>query len=363
MKVALITDTHWGVRGDHQAFYTLMDHFYLDFFFPFLEKRGIKRIIHLGDIVDRRKFISYLTLRKLKSQFVLPVIERGLEADVIIGNHDTFFKNTNEVNSMNELFSSAEFTNNFRWHDEPTEIDLDGTSVLLMPWICSGNYERCMQAIKDTKATILMGHLEVSGFEMYRGAVSDHGFASDVFKKFDLVFSGHFHHKSTRGNINYLGAPYEMTWSDYNDERGFHIFDTETRQLEFIENPYRMFHKIIYNDAGKTMEELLSEVDYERLKDTFVKIVIKNKTNPYWFDLLVEKVEKSSPVDVQIVEDHLNLDLLEEDDLVDEAEDTLTIMRKFASNFVQEGDDDMKKELDKVLSSLYQQALNMESSS
>ncbi len=158
---------------------------------------------------------------------------------------------------------------------------------------------------------------------MYKGVVgNDHGFDSKLFDKFDVVMSGHFHHKSTKGNINYLGAPYEMTWSDYNDPRGFHIFDTESRELTFIQNPFPMFHKVLYDDVNKTMEEVI-EQDFSGFSNSFVKLIVRNKTNPYWFDIVVDKIEKTGVLDLQIVEDHLNLDLEDDADIVDEAEDTL----------------------------------------
>ena len=62
------------------------------------------------------------------------------------------------------------------------------------------------------------------------------------------MFSGHFHHKSDDGQIYYLGPPYQIYWNDFDDPKGFHIFDTDTRELERIVNPYTLFSKIFYDD-------------------------------------------------------------------------------------------------------------------
>lgn len=354
MKVALITDTHWGARGDSLAFADYIRKFYQNTFFPYLKENNIKRIIHLGDIVDRRKYINYVTARRLKEDLFIPCHENGIELDVIIGNHDTSFKNTNEVNAMNELYSHSSI--NFRYHSDPIELDVDGLKIALLPWVCSGNFNESMEFLKNTDAQILFGHLEIQGFEMYRGAFNDHGFESNIFDKFDIVCSGHFHHRSSRGNIHYLGSPYEITWSDYNDPRGFHIFDTDTREITFIQNPYRLFNKIHYSDVDKTMDEVL-DVDLEAYKDTYIKVVVHQKTNPFWFDLFIEKLEKAGVIDLQVVDDHLNLNLEDDSDIVDEAEDTLTILKK-----VVEGIDSTvpKKELDNFLTSLYNEALYVE---
>lgn len=323
-----------------------------------MDAHDIKYVRHLGDIVDRRKYVNYLTARNLRKQFIEPCVERGINTGVVIGNHDTFYKNTNEINSMQELFKDSKHAN-LQWWSKPHEEEIDGCKILFMPWICHENFEESMDIMRTTEATVMMGHLEIAGFEMYRGNASEHGFDSKVFDKFDLVFSGHYHHKSTKGNINYLGAPYEMTWSDFDDTRGFHIFDTETRDLEYIINPLKMFHKIVYNDQDKVMSDIIG-IDLEPYKDTFVKMIVQEKTNPYWFDMVIEKLEKIGVADLKIVEDSLQLDL-EDDSLIDEAEDTLTILRKYATQYLSaDKDADTLRDLSVLLTTLYQEAQQME---
>ena len=356
MKIALLGDTHFGARNDNSAFHDYFDKFYTDIFFPYLEANGIDTVVQFGDLFDRRKYINFSTLSRARKYFFNPLAEQGLRMHVFVGNHDTFYKNTNEVNSPELLLESY---TNINVYSDPTDIILDGTKITLLPWVCSSNYEQCIHHIERTSAQILFGHLELAGFEMHRGAVNDHGqFDNDVLSKFDIVCSGHFHHKSSRGNIHYLGTPYEMSWSDYNDPRGFHIFDTETRELTFIRNPYTMFNKIHYDDSDDltTMEEIL-DINPEQYRNTFVKVIVRQKTNPYWFDLFINKLEKSGVVDLQVVEDHLNLNLEDDADIIDEAEDTLTILRKVVDGI----DTNVpKKELDNFLANLYSEALHVE---
>lgn len=353
MRIALITDTHWGARGDSPAFAEYFNRFYYEHFFPYLAANGISSIFHLGDIVDRRKYINFVTARHLR-KFVKHCDASGIRLDVIVGNHDTSFKNTNEVNSMRELFDHS--TYNINYYSDPTEVDIDGLSIAVLPWVCSGNYDESMQFLRDTNAQVLFGHLEIAGFEMYKGAVNDHGFDAKIFDKFDVVCSGHFHHKSTRGNINYLGAPYEMSWSDYNDPRGFHIFDTETRELTYVRNPLTMFNKIHYHDQDKTLDEVLS-VDWDYYKGSYVKLIVHTKTNPYWFDMFVDKIEKAGVLDLQVVDDNLNLQLEDDGDIVSEAEDTLTVLNKVVEQVDSRVD---KKVLYNFLSTLYNEALSVE---
>jgi DNA repair exonuclease SbcCD nuclease subunit len=354
MKIALITDTHWGARNDSPIFADYFNRFYSSVFFPYLDVAGIKAVIHLGDIVDRRKYINFVTARRLREEFIDPCHERGINLHLIIGNHDTTYKNTNNVNSIRELYTKTAY--NLSYYDSPTEVDFDGCPILFMPWICTDNYDESIRAIDNTSAQIMFGHLEIKGFQMYKGTIIDHGYEPELFGKFDVVCSGHYHHKSTNGNISYLGAPYEITWSDYDDPRGFHVFDTETRELIFVPNPYKMFVKLKYDDVNNTMEEILNR-PLDHLKDTYVKIVVINKTNPYWFDLFVEKVEKSGVIELQVVEDHLNLNLENDADIINEAEDTVTILNKYITNLDIKAD---KKKLEVLIQSLYNEALAVE---
>jgi DNA repair exonuclease SbcCD nuclease subunit len=358
-KIALTNDTHWGARGDSMVFNNYFGKFYDQIFFPTIKQHGIDYIVHLGDIVDRRKNINFMSLHKMKKHFFDPIFENGYRLDVILGNHDVAFKNTNEINAMNELFS---YVNNpkFRYFSRPEDVMIGETSIAYLPWICSGNYKESMDFIQNTKSQILFGHLELKGFEMYRGAINDHGFDAGIFSKFDLVCSGHFHHKSTIGNINYLGSPYEITWSDYNDPRGFHIFDTETRELTYIQNPLRLFYKIFYDDAKDTRKDILQSVDNQQLiEDAYVKVVIKSKTKPPLFDAFIAKIEQCKVSELQIVEDHLNLSSVDDSDIISEAEDTVTMLSKYVDLVGPDSIDD-KEQVVKFLRQLYEEAIGLE---
>lgn len=353
VKVALITDQHFGQRGDSLIFHHSVERFYNEIFFPYLEEHNISRIVMLGDTFDRRKFINFKSLELAKQYYFDVCAAKGLKLDILVGNHDIAYKNTLQLNSPALLLSKY---SNVTIHDTPREIELEGLKVLMLPWLCHENYAMSLEAIKNTTAKVAFGHLEIKGFEMYRGVFNDYGLEGNILKQFDLVCSGHFHHKSTGGNINYLGAPYEITWSDYDDPRGFHIFDTETQDLEHIVNPIKMFHKITYDDTGKS-ESDVTELPFEDYKGCYTKVIIRNKENPFWFDKVIEGLQNADAAAIQIVEDHLWLDI-DDEDIVDEAEDILTILSKYVDGLDVQGVD--KKSLDKLLRSLYTEALTMQ---
>lgn len=354
MKIALITDQHFGVRNDSVVFHDYMDRFYTEVFFPYLKKNKIDTIVDLGDTFDRRKYINYYSLSRAKKYWFDIIEAENLKLISLVGNHVIPYKNTLEINALDLLlneYSSVSVING------PSEIDLDGTKLLLVPWICDNNYENTMKILNSTKAQVCLGHLELNGFQMYKGVDSHDGMDPKLFERFEHVFSGHYHHRSTKGNVTYLGCPYEMTWSDYGDEKGFHVFDTETRHLTFISNPIKMFHKIFYDDKDSSIENLL-DVNFGKYKNTYVKIVVKAKNNPYWFDLFVDSLEKEGPANIQVVDDNLNLQLESDKDIIDEAEDTLTILRKYIDAL--EVTETEKPALEGLVRALYEEALTIE---
>lgn len=352
MKIALLTDSHAGVRNDSLAFHDYMKRFYDDVFFKYIDNNNITTVVHCGDIVDRRKYININTAYHLRKDLIEPALNRGLQWHQIIGNHDTYHKNTNEVSSFIELFNRYPIN----IYSNTTEVMFDNTKILLIPWICDDNKEHSFKLIKETDAQIAFGHLELEGFEMFKGSIISHGIDAKLFGRFDIVCSGHYHHRSNRGNIHYLGAPAEYTWSDYNDPRGFNVFDTETRTLEFIQNPYKMFVKFWYNDSDEKFVN--SKIDYKQFANKTIKIIITEKSNPYWFEKFIENIEKQNPIDIQIVEDHLNLNLEEDQDIVDEAESTIDIFKKYIRSIDNKNINQNK--LENKIVDLYHKALTIE---
>lgn len=353
MKVAIITDQHFGARNDSVVFIDFFDKFYTNTFFPTLQQNNIDTVLILGDTFDRRKFVNFYALQRAKEMFFDKLAELNIKVYMLAGNHDTYYKNTNDVNSPDLLLREYD---NITVIDTPQTLHLDYKNercdVLMLPWICADNYQRSIDEINNTRAEVCMGHLEIAGFEMYRGQECHEGFSRDTFKKFDLVFSGHYHHRSTKDNITYLGTPYELTWQDFADPKGFHLFDLSTRELEFIPNPYTMFVRLEYNDKGV---EPINLDEYD-LKDCFIKLVVLNKTDYYKFDLFVNKLYTKNAYDVKILEDMSEFESGNVDNDID-LEDTLSIL----SNYVDSINTDVDKEkIKSYMKSLYTEAINIE---
>lgn len=355
-KIAVITDTHWGVRNDSVAFLDMTKRFLDEVFFPYLDKHKIKTVIHLGDLVDRRKQISFLTAKRLREDFLQPLAARKIEYHQLLGNHDVFYKNTNEVNAVQELWSAWD-TKRMHSYATAANVTVQNQPMTFVPWICADNREETLRVLGETSAPICMGHLELQGFEMHRGSVAAHGDDRKLFSKFDLTLSGHYHHRSTDGSIYYLGSHGEFTWADFDDARGFHVLDTKTRELEFIQNPHKMFSKIWYDDANTTLEKLVTGTSFIDHKNTYVKVIVTNKLNPFWFEKFCQRLEKVGVISMQIVDDHLNLNLENDEQITGEAESTLDLFIKNIDNV--QGNVD-RYQLERVIRELYEEAQHLE---
>ena len=340
-KVALITDTHFGIRKGSQIFHDYFNKFYSETFFPELEARGIDTVIHLGDCFDVRKGIDYWSLNWAKENFFTPLQERGIKLHLIVGNHDIFYKESLSINSPGLNLQEYD---NVTVYSNPGTFTISGTPVFMVPWICESNASEFSEELAYSEAKVCMGHLELAGFYANKDYQCQHGTDSKIFSNFDRVFSGHFHKKNTAGNVTYLGNPYQLYWNDEGDRRGFHIFDLETYELEFIENPNMMFHKITYNEENRKL------INPNKYKNCYVKVIVEGKSTPQKLSKVVDGLYDTGIHDIKVIE---TLDYSIDDDVEVEAEDTLTTFTKY----VEAMDDSFNKsKVISIFKSLYVEA-------
>lgn len=356
MKIAILGDTHFGMRNDSLVFNDLARKFYSEVFFPYLDANGIGTVIQLGDLFDRRKFINFNILASAKEYFFDELEKRGIWLYALIGNHDIFYRNTLEVNSPSLVLQEYR---NIHTIVAPVTISLDSLSMDLIPWICDDNSKQVAEFVSNSKSPYCFGHLELAGFEMDRGNFCHEGMDKEVFSRYEQVISGHFHHKSSKGNILYTGVPYQMTWADWNDPKGFHVLDTETRELEFIQNPHEIYVKLPYNDDDLYFDDVQKH-DYSAYTGKYVKVVVEKKNNSFLFETLIDNLGKANPIDVTIVEDFSDISIIDAngDGTIDQADDTMSIIDKVVDGLEI---DLQKPKLKSILRQVYTEALAAES--
>ena len=296
MKIAILNDTHCGVRNSSEIFMNYQEEFYRDVFFPYLEEHNIKKVLHLGDYYENRTSINFKALNHNRHIFLDVLRDRGIHMDIIPGNHDVYYKNTNSLNALKELL--GHYMNEINIIEECTIMDYDGLRCALIPWINNENESAVLDFLQTCRADILGAHLELQGFEMQAGVVAPVGMDKNIFSRFDMVLSGHYHTKSQQENVHYLGCQIEFFWSDCADRKYFHVLDTETRELTAVENPRTIFKKIFYDDSNRNY----ATENISNLENHFVKLIVVNKSKPKEFDKFVDRINMKKIYGLQIAE-------------------------------------------------------------
>ena len=341
MRVAVITDTHWSARKSSRLFQDYFEQFYNNVFFPTLEQYGIDTIIHMGDAFDSRKSIDFVGLDWTRKVVLEPLSK--YKVHLITGNHDVYFKNSNKVNSPELLLKDY---GNITTYSEPTEVNIGGLNILLLPWINSENQDKSFKLIKNTKAKVVMGHLELQGFRVNKNLVmEEHGLEANIFSNFKKVFSGHYHTRSDNGTVFYLGNPYEIYWNDVNDPRGFTIFDTETLEHFHIDNPYRMFYNIYYEDTP------YQTFDVREYENKIVRVIVRKKSDIKQFERFIDKLYNANIAELKVVE-NFAIEVSEDFEAF-ESEDTISVLNRY----IEEAEVNLDKSiLQKMLGEIYQEA-------
>lgn len=334
-KIAILGDTHLGARNASTHFSNFFNKFYKEIFYPYLVEHDIKKIVQLGDLFDNRTQLSIKAFHACKDTWFSPLEEHGIEMHVLLGNHDIFYKSSLSVNTPELLLKEYK---NIIVYNEPTVVDMYGTRVAMIPWICDENKERVYKFLnRENFADLCCGHFEIDGFEMMKGVAGHGEMPRELFDRFELTLSGHYHTQSYDDyyRIRYTGTPYELTFVDMHDPKGFHVFDTETRQLEFIKNPFTMYERIIYSDNW--------DGDIEYLKDKAVKLIVEKKTDLYKFDRFVDSVKLAGVYDLQIIENFQELHNVDVDSNIN-VENSQTIINHYIDQLQTSVDKDRLKE-------------------
>lgn len=347
MKLAVITDIHIGARSDSLLFCKHQLKFFNEIFIPYLKENNIDTIICMGDLFDRRKFTNHAILHEWKKE----VFDRLTEFDfhLILGNHDIAYRNSLKVNSPSLFLNHYD---NIILYDEPKEVVFDELKVLMCPWICLENEEQSKTLLRESKSKVVFGHFEINGFEMHRGQVATDGYERSIFERFDCVFSGHFHHRSSNGPIHYIGNPYDLSWADFNDYRGFAVFDTSTLEFEYIDNPFKVHSKFYYDDKNKG-QDYYKGFDLNGLEDCFVKVVVVNKTDLYQFDQFLNRLYSIKLADLKIIEEFDDIAADQVSDEKIDLEDTMTLMDTYIDSIEIDGE---KEKLKSLMKGLYLEA-------
>jgi hypothetical protein len=345
-RVVILTDLHFGFKRQSAVFHDYFLKFYNDIFFPFLEKNNITTVVDMGDTFDNRKTLDLTTIEWAKTNFYDRLEGMNIELHTLVGNHTTYYRNTNRINTPELLLSQY---SNIQTYSSPTVVEIDGLSVLMIPWINSENEKETLDLIDTTKAKVAMGHLELNGFYVNRGTAMEDGRDADIFSKFKKVFTGHYHTRSDNGTVFYIGNPYEMFFNDSGDLRGFVVFDTETLKHAYVNNPYSLFDYVYYEDTD------IEDFDFEKYAGKIIKVIVRTKSDNVLFDQFISNFYSIGVADLKIIENY-SQQKEQEFDFQLENEDTFSLIQRF----VDESEIDLNKDkLKLILSEIHKEACEL----
>ena len=343
-KIAILGDTHLGKKGASNTLANYIDEFF-DYFFQYCNNEKIEHVIQLGDLIDSRKNINAKTVVQLNSYFN-NFKHRNIKLHQMIGNHDVFYKNTNNINWVSSFINSNN-RENVTCYENPQTIQIDDCKLDIIPWINEENYKEVIGFVENSSSEYLFGHLELAGFEIMKGFIIENGMSPKIFKRYQKVFSGHYHVKSEKGNILYTGIPYDLDFSDAEDEKGFYVFDTEDLSYEFIPYTKKLFYKLKYSDG-------CSINNYNELENSFIKLYVYENSNDKKYDDFLNKLYKVNYSDLSII-NSVSIDStdIEIDDI--EIDDTKTLLVKYLQSNLEE-DSYNEESIYGKIDELYQEA-------
>ena len=334
MKLAIITDTHFGCRKNSVFFMEEQKRFYIEKFFPYLKEHGIDTVLHLGDFFDNRKTVNFETLRHAKDCFMNPIVENGIHLHMLVGNHDSYYKSDGNLTSTKLLFDDLPYVNVY---DSITDLTFGDKKFLMVPWIFPIQKDETVAKLKLDTSDVCCGHFEMVGVVFQGTTLSRKGIDTDTFSHYPHVFSGHFHKKSQY----YIGSPYAMSWSDYDDPKRIIVYDTDTAIAEDVYLAEDTYFKIEYPIPAGEEPPVWSQY-----KDKIVRVLVKKKDNISEFDKFIENIESYGPQELDIKEEYLYLDVIEDDDIDDDT-DTIGVLMSSVDNIeeLQKGEKDIVKEI------------------
>lgn len=302
-KIAILGDTHFDVSNSSELVYAQQIKFFKEQFFPYLKENNIKEFIQLGDFFDVKTKVGTFIQFRLMQDFFDVLEKEDITMHYFVGNHDLYFKDSREIYSL-AVFEKA-YRKNFKVYQNMDIVKFGKMNTLLVPWMYDHEKPKLMDFVQEFKPDLILGHFEIQDFSVTKDFQATHGLDKEIFKGIPVI-SGHFHLQQNVGNIFYLGTPYQTSWSDYNERKGFLVLDTETQERTFIENTISTKHLMISLDSeAKEMvvegfiesilvAKLTKEVDYSIFKNNNVKISIDkdNAFNKKIIEKIIEQCNK-----------------------------------------------------------------------
>lgn len=350
MKILFLGDLHLGARNGNPNFLRMMDDYFKEELFPYILDNNVEVVVQLGDILDKRRNIDFTISNYLVNTFFKFFTENKVTLYSTLGNHDTYYRQSIQLDGPSQ-FASGDYIHIVK---DCRVVTFDKTKIAMTPWICDENKEEVTNWIVENKNknTILCGHFELAGFPIQKGYISDKGsIETDKMKGYKCVLSGHYHSPSEKDKITYIGTPYELTWSDYGDEKKFLVYDTVEKVFETVYTKKKMFHKIVYKD------DILQTINYDTYKNSYVKVVLTDDYNEGKLNVFLSMLdEKAHPYSIQTIDIREQKETLIEEISADDVDNPIEIMMNTITSKVD--DEEMCQLVKNLTYEIYQSAMD-----
>ena len=350
MKILFLGDLHLGARNGNPNFLRMMDDYFKEELFPYILENGVEVVVQLGDILDKRRNIDFTISNYLVNTFFKFFTDNKVYLYSTLGNHDVYYRQSIQLDGPSQ-FASGDYIHIVK---DCRVVAFDKTKIAMTPWICDENKEEVTNWIVENKNknTILCGHFELAGFPIQKGYISDKGsIETDKMKGYKCVLSGHYHSPSEKDKITYIGTPYELTWSDYGDEKKFLVYDTVEKVFETVYTKNKMFHKIMYKD------DILQTINYDTYKNSYVKVVLTDDYNEGKLNVFLSMLdEKAHPYSIQTIDIREQKETLMEEISADDVDNPIEIMMNTITSKVE--DEELCQLVKNLTYEIYQSAMD-----
>lgn len=287
-KVGLIGDIHLGLKQNSEQWHNIAMKCG-KWIVEDLKSKGIEDVICMGDLFHERDEIAVNTI-DFASKFL--TLFDDFNVIIVVGNHDAFYKESVEINSLSILKGWKNIT----IMDETTTIETQGRKLSFVPW--------AGELSKLEKSDALFGHLEIESFKMNTFKVCDSGMKiKDLLNISDLIVTGHFHlreeRKLKKGTILYVGNPYQMDFGDAGNTKGYYTLDLEDMSYDFVQNEVSPEHIKISLSRLIQYDGITEEVE-SMFKGNIIRLVIDKAIASDDSDRLLYKLSNLEPFQLSV---------------------------------------------------------------
>jgi DNA repair exonuclease SbcCD nuclease subunit len=275
-RVFVLGDLHLGIRNNSVEWSEIQSNFLINYFLKKIEDEGFNPetdiLVQVGDWNHVRESTNtriYKLSLKIADE-ISKKFKRGVF--VILGNHDVYYKDRTDTHSL-EGFDKM--YKNFHIYEKPEILTINSHKFLMLPWI-ENLTELKSQIQKHSSAKYVFCHADVKGFNLNKVTKLEHGLEHGDIQSFSRIYSGHIHIRQEKGNVLYVGTPYEMDRGDRGNIKGFYVLDVSGKEVKEKFVPNEISPRYLKFDILDLLNLTPKEIR-ESFNNNFIDVLIESE--------------------------------------------------------------------------------------